>query len=61
MVCFQNGSFYAGLQNTDYYKSICIWKVFNTQSQYFYINDFQMGSHALRYLQYYATLLLPCS
>lgn len=59
MVCFQNGPFYAELQNTDYYKSIYTLKVFNTQSQHFYSNDFQTGFQALRCLQYYAALLLP--
>lgn len=43
MVCFQNGPFYAALQNTNYYKSIHTLTVFNTQSQHFYSNDFQMG------------------
>lgn len=46
MVCFQNGPFYAELQNKDYYKSINPFKVFNTQSQHFSSNYFQMGFQA---------------
>lgn len=51
MVCFQNGPFYAEMQNTDYYKSTS-FEVFNTQSLHFSSNYFQMGFHT-------AALLLP--
>lgn len=43
MVCFQNGPFYAELQNKDYYKSINPFKVFNTQSTTFFQQLFPNG------------------